>query len=115
MRVCSVHGCPTIYDSTSSRCPTHTRMADKGRGTATERGYTSKGHQRFRDAVLTRDPICVLCGVAQATIADHHPRSRKELLELHMDANDPRHGRGLCKHCHDTQTAQHQPGGWHTL
>lgn len=115
MRVCSVHGCPVIYDGTTSRCPTHVRVADRGRGTATQRGYTSKGHQRFRNQVLTRDPICVLCGVRESTVADHYPLSRKQLLDMHMDPNDARHGRGLCKTCHDTQTATHQPGGWNTL
>lgn len=114
MRVCSVPGCPAIYDGTRSRCPTHYREADKGRGTATQRGYTTRGHQSFRRAVLTRDPICVLCGLRQATIADHHPLSRKELLDLALNPNDPTRGRGLCKPCHDTETAHNQPGGWHT-
>jgi 5-methylcytosine-specific restriction protein A len=112
MRVCSVHGCPTIYDGTTSRCPNHTRQADKGRGTAKERGYTSRGHQHFRNQTLSRDPICVLCQVRESTVADHYPHSRKELLELGLDANDAQYGRGLCKPCHDRETAQHQPGGW---
>lgn len=112
MRVCSVPGCPTIHDGPGSRCIEHTREADKRRGTATERGYTGKGHRAFRNGVLNRDPICVLCEVRQATVADHHPRSRKELEALALNPNDPAFGRGLCKHCHDTETARHQPGGW---
>ncbi|GAB3125891.1 5-methylcytosine-specific restriction protein A [Leifsonia psychrotolerans] len=114
MRVCSVSGCPKLYPSTEgSRCHTHRVQADRARGTSTERGYNSTGHtKRFRPSVLERDPICVLCQVAQSTVADHYPRSRKELTDLHMDPNDPKHGRGLCKPCHDASTAQHQPGGW---
>ena len=113
MRVCSVHGCATIYPtSEGSRCVAHRREGDRRRGTATERGYTGKGHKAFRTAVLMRDPICVLCGVAFSTVADHYPRTRKELLELGLDPNDPQYGRGLCKTDHDRETAKNQPGGW---
>jgi 5-methylcytosine-specific restriction protein A len=50
--------------------------------------------------------------VAFATVADHYPLSRKELIDAGLDPNDPQHGRGLCKPCHDRETAQNQPGGW---
>lgn len=114
MRVCSVAGCPTIYPSTQgSRCPEHRAEADRVRGTATQRGYNTRGHQTFRRTVLEREPICVLCQVAQSTVADHHPHSRKELIDLGFNPNNPDYGRGLCKPCHDSETAQHQPGGWH--
>lgn len=113
MRVCSVNGCPNLYPTNQgSRCSEHRAAADQRRGTAAQRGYTGRGHQTFRNAVLNRDPICVLCGIAQSTVADHYPRSRKELTDLHMDPNDPDNGRGLCKTCHDRETATHQPGGW---
>lgn len=115
MRVCSVAGCPTIFDgSLGTRCPAHQRTADRSRGTAAQRGYNSRGHRMFRSAVLERDPICVACEAAQSTVADHYPRSRKELEALHLDPDDPRFGRGLCKPCHDRETATHQPGGWHS-
>ena len=113
VRVCSVHGCPQLYPaSEGSRCPTHRRQADRDRGTATQRGYASAGHKRFRSAVLLRDPICVLCGLRQSTIADHYPLSRKELIDRGMNPNDPEHGRGLDKQCHDRETARNQPGGF---
>lgn len=113
MRVCSVSGCPTIYPTNEgSRCTTHRKAADQARGTSTERGYHSKGHRAFRAAVLRRDPICVLCNIKQSNIADHYPRSRKELIDLGMNPNNPDYGRGLDKQCHDRETAQHQPGGW---
>lgn len=113
MRVCSVHGCPTLYPaSEGSRCPTHRKAADRARGTASDRGYNTPGHHAFRAAVLTRDPICVLCHRALSTVADHYPRSRKELIELGLNPNDPAAGRGLCKPCHDTETAHNQPGGF---
>lgn len=66
--------------------------------------------------MLARDPNCVLCLQADrtepATVADHYPRSRRELVERGLDPDDPQHGRGLCSSCHGRATAQHQPGGW---
>jgi 5-methylcytosine-specific restriction protein A len=112
MRVCSVAGCPTIYEDTNSRCITHRREADKARGTKHERGYDSRGHKSFRNQTLMRDPICVLCHARESTVADHYPLSRRDLIEGGMDPNDPNHGRGLCVSCHNKETAQHQPGGF---
>ena len=111
MRVCSTPGCPTIHEGTDSRCPTHSHTAKQAHWNKT-RAYSSKGHRLFRAAILRREPICTLCGLRESTIADHHPKSRADLLALHLNANDPQYGRGLCKKCHDTQTAHHQPGGW---
>lgn len=114
MKVCNVPGCPTLHDGPGGRCPQHRRDADKARGTATQRGYTSQGHARFRTAVLTRDPICVLCGAEVSTVADHYPHSRRDLIHLGLNPNDPQYGRGLGKRCHDRETATNQPGGWNT-
>lgn len=112
MRVCSEPGCPTVYDGTASRCSEHRSTADRARGTASERGYRSAGHASFRSAVLERDPVCVLCRRHPSTVGDHHPLSRRQLLARRLDPDDPRRGRGLCKRCHDRETARHQPGGW---
>lgn len=114
MRVCSVPRCPTIYEGTDSRCPEHRKAAEQAhshRGAA----YKTKAHRiGFRAAVLRRDPICVICGVAQSTDADHYPLSRLELIEQGMNPNDPDHGRGLCHSCHSRSTANTpgQRGGW---
>jgi len=62
--------------------------------------------------VLDRDPICVLCRLAASTVADHWPTSRRDLEAAGLDPNDPARGRGLCKPCHDRETARNQPGGW---
>jgi 5-methylcytosine-specific restriction protein A len=116
MRVCAVPGCPNIYEGTQPKCPACTAAArktsDAARGTATQRGYNTPGHRAFRSAVIRRDPICVLCGTAFSAIADHHPASRKQLIDEGMNPNDPQRGRGLCKPCHDSETAHNQPGGW---
>lgn len=76
------------------------------------RVYNTAGHHRFREAVLTRDPICVACNLALSTVADHYPRDRRTLEELALDPNDPQYGRGLCSRCHNTHTAATSPGGF---
>lgn len=110
MRVCSIVGCPTLYEGTDSRCQVHQAEARAKR--VGNRVYSTAGHRAFRAAVLNRDPICVLCGIAQSTVADHYPIDRVDLVELGMNANDPAHGRGLCKRDHDQHTAATKPGGW---
>ena len=113
LRPCTESGCPNLIERGNSRCEdcrlAYARQLDKRRDT--NRGYASPGHRRFRRQVLDRDPLCVLCGDV-ATIADHFPKSRRELIDAGLDPNDPKRGRGLCKSCHDRETAAHQPGGW---
>jgi 5-methylcytosine-specific restriction enzyme A len=110
LRVCSHPTCPELVEQ--GRCPQHVRAADRARGTASERGYGGRGHRFFRRAVLRRDPTCVLCSAEPATVADHYPVSRRDLVDQGLNPDDPKRGRGLCKRCHDTSTATHQPGGW---
>lgn len=114
-RICANPGCPTIHDGTTgARCPGCSKTADKAHWARTK-GYNTKAHRvTFRLTVLQADPICCLCRVAVSTVADHHPKSREDLIQLGMNPNDPRHGRGLCETCHNTETARNQPGGWNT-
>lgn len=110
MKVCNVPSCPELHDGPGGRCRTHRRQARQAR--TDNRVYTSRGHRAFRTAVLTRDPICTLCQTALSTVADHHPRDRRTLVDLNLNPNDPQYGRGLCKPCHDKWTATSSPGGW---
>lgn len=112
MRVCSRSGCPTLYDGTDSRCQAHRSEARAKR--TDNRVYGTAGHRRFRNTVLERDPICVVCELAQSTVADHYPLSRRELVDQGLDPNEPTAGRGLCAHCHNVETANtpDQRGGW---
>lgn len=111
-RVCSTPGCPTVFVGDGSRCADHEQGARR-RHWAKAQGYNTRGHRLgFRAQVLKRDPICVSCRQAEATVADHHPKSRQDLIDLDLDPNDPRYGRGLCKSCHDRETATNQPAGW---
>lgn len=109
-RVCSTPGCPALHEG-SGRCPQCRAKADRRRRPDGS-PYSTRGHRTFREAVLTRDPICVLCMSVRATVADHYPLDRVVLIERGMDPNDPAHGRGLCTTCHNRWTAQsHGFGG----
>jgi 5-methylcytosine-specific restriction protein A len=120
-RVCSVPGCPEF--SQGGRCPEHRSEAEQRRGTARQRGYGKQHEQRFRPAVLARDPLCVCTEeshghgtpCAQRSVhADHWPLSRRELEAQGKDPDDPANGRGLCTSCHSKETANNpdQQGGW---
>lgn len=111
LTVCTHPGCPLL--TAASRCDEHQRAADAARGTAAERGYGGKAYRFGRRAVLRRDPVCVLCHTAPATVADHYPVSRRELLAMGIRNPDaPDRMRGLCASCHGRETAELQPGGW---
>lgn len=105
LKPCTVCKRPTK----GSRCDQCARAADAAR---VSRGTSTAGHRRFREEVLARNPICVVCYKARSTVADHYPQSRRERIELGLDPDDPSNGRGLCKRCHDRETARNQPGGW---
>lgn len=86
-------------------CDDHARQQDRQRGTSSERGYGKRHSDVFRAGVLSRDRwLCVLCG-GPATIADHYPRTRKQLISDGDDPDNPDFGRALCKRCHDRHTA----------
>lgn len=111
MKVCNLHGCGTLFHGKGGRCPAHATQARRAR--ISNKVYNTAGHHAFRDAVLTRDVVCVIPGCVQwATVADHYPRDRKTLVDLGLNPNNPAYGRGLCHQHHSTETAQHQPGGW---
>ena len=93
-------------------CQACKRAADLARGDAAQRGYGQRHRTLFREAILARDPVCQLCLRALSTVADHWPTSRRDLVALGLDPDDPIYGRGLCKRCHDRETAVNQPGGW---
>lgn len=111
LSVCAVPGCPTLTHD--DRCAEHRRAAEHQRGSAAERGYSGSTWASARRAVLRRDRMCVVCGMARSKVADHWPTSRRELIAQGVSDPDALHRlRGLCPPCHSRETAREQPGGW---
>lgn len=113
---CSTPGCGELAEG--GRCDDCQRQAERQRGSFSKRGYRKKHRTRFRPGVLERDICCVLCRNdgkwTLATVADHWPLSRRELVERGLDPDDPEHGRGLCHDHHSIETAVNQPGGFNS-
>lgn len=112
-RVCSKPGCPTLHDGVGA-CPTCRAQGDRARR-PNGNPYASAGHRAFRRAVLQRDPLCVCTGecghhdtpcLAPSVVADHWPIERRDLIELGLDPDDPKRGRGFCLRCHNAKTAR---------
>jgi 5-methylcytosine-specific restriction protein A len=98
--------------TSGGRCAACHARREQLRGTPAERGYDHRWAAR-RTHYLRAHPACVLCG-RFATVADHYPRSRRQLVAAGVRDPDADHLlRALCRDCHNRQTAQHQPGGWH--
>lgn len=111
-RACATCGTVVGAGQPCPVCALARRAADNRARTPQNAPYKTTAHtRRFRQGVLRRDPLCVLCG-AVATVADHWPKTRRQLLADGDDPNDPDHGRGLCWSCHSRQTAAATPGGW---
>ncbi|MFF1655801.1 HNH endonuclease [Streptomyces sp. NPDC058255] len=54
--------------------------------------------RKRRAAILERDPVCVLCGVRESTVADH--------IVPKDDHHEPEDLQGVCEPCHRQKTAQ---------
>lgn len=105
--------CPTVVSRGVGMCSECKRKAEQARGSSHARGYDQVHQATFREGVLARHPLCQADGCTErSTDADHWPLSRRELVDLGLDPNDPQHGRGLCHSHHSQETAKHQPGGW---
>lgn len=127
-RVCSTPGCPNLIETPARKCDACARAQRDRARTRGHNPYSTKGHQSFRRQVLARDPYCTcpgdsgrggcgkhhgLCG-NPSTIADHYPYERTELIDMRLNPNDPKFGRGLCKQCHDVKTGKTRPAGFNT-
>lgn len=115
-RRCTSPGCGGRPAPGSGKCSgcrgRQYRESDLRRGSPQQRGYGPE-HREFRERVLERDPVCVLCEGRSSVIADHWPLSRRQLVAKGLDPNDPDRGRGLCDPCDRVDKSRRQPGGWH--
>lgn len=117
---CPTPGCPELRDRTTGDCPSgHAaakrrsaqRLTDAQRPSARARGYDRAHERLFRAPVLRRDPTCTSPGCTAPSVhADHWPHSRRELIAMGENPNDPKWGRGLCPSHHSAHTASSDGG-----
>jgi 5-methylcytosine-specific restriction enzyme A len=112
---CTIPGCPgRSASAVPGPCPVHARNRARARGGSTAQGYGPVWYRR-RNLYLTRHRWCVLCG-RPAVIADHWPRSRKQLIRDGVsDPDADQYLRPVCDPCHRHRTGLDQPGGWRAL
>lgn len=65
MKVCSIHGCPILFKSTTStRCPKHRQQYERARGSRQQRGYDTNHdqlRQQWAPKVRTGRVACARC------------------------------------------------------
>jgi 5-methylcytosine-specific restriction protein A len=111
--VCTTPGCAnTTNRGKCNSCQRRARKdSDRRRPSAADRGYGERWRRRRRE-FLRLNLTCVDCG-ATATVADHDPVSRRELVAQGVPDPDAfQYLRPRCTDCHNARTAREQPGGW---
>lgn len=113
MTTCTEPGCPQLV--AHGYCDQHRkqrrRQSDSRRPSASVRGYDHKWRKNAQ-AFLMFHPTCIDCG-NKATVPDHDPTSRADLLAQGVTDPDAWHRmKPRCTTCHNKRTAQAQPGGW---
>jgi 5-methylcytosine-specific restriction enzyme A len=115
LRACCKPGCREL--SRARFCDKHAiehereqqQRADRKRGTAHERGYTSRWH-KARTGYLRNHPLCVRCEqegmLVPANVVDHI-KPHKGCTRLFWDRDN---WQSLCKMHHDRKTF-HEDGG----
>lgn len=105
--VCGTCGRPGA-GATCARC----RRARRAAKDATQRAlpwdhvYRTAEWRAARRAVLARDPVCVLCGAAPATVADHiiPLRALWTIAGWTRSPYDIDNLRGICARCNGRRT-----------
>jgi 5-methylcytosine-specific restriction protein A len=104
LKVCIEAGCPELSDQ--SRCERHRRDT---RPSASRRGY-GVGWRKRRELFLAVNPTCIDC-LAPATVADHDPLTRDELIRRgDPDPDAFHHLKPRCASCHSRKTATRDGG-----
>lgn len=96
---CTVSGCPEL--ARGGWCPKHRREHERGRGSATERGYGGRAWRFTRRYVIGRDPFCNEAGCSDPSTDAAHIVPRTE-----GGSDDPSNLRGLCHRHHSSESAR---------
>lgn len=100
LKVCNDKTCPNLTEH--RYCTEHTR---DDRPSAAARGYNNDWAKR-RAVFLRDNPTCIDCG-SKATVPDHSPASRKQLVAMGVaDPDDAKHLEPRCARCHNKRTGQ---------
>src|SRR5690242_8777483 len=107
LRPCSKPNCGAL--GSGKYCAAHVdedqrrRMADdKARGAHPLRKlYGTPRWEATRLQVITRDPVCKLCGMRASQVAHHRERARIYAALDHELFFDISNLEGVCKRCHD--------------
>jgi 5-methylcytosine-specific restriction protein A len=104
-KVCCCQPCPNPAEY-RGRCPQHAKLAERARGTASERGYDGDW-RRLVAVVLMEEPFCQIrthCMGATATEGDHIisivQRPDLRLVRSNIQST--------CKTCHSAKTRREQ-------
>ncbi|MCX7208176.1 MAG: HNH endonuclease [Proteobacteria bacterium] len=113
-RPCAHAGCSSLVSGGQRKCDVHRKQLqrehDARRGSASERGYTSRW-TKARATYLRSRPLCLICKTAgrlvPATVVDHIVPHRGDQT-LFWDSEN--NWQPLCKSCHDRKTATEDGG-----
>jgi 5-methylcytosine-specific restriction enzyme A len=106
---CTVPGCPARATGPGP-CPVHHRQRQQHKHDKAREQYGGAWPD-IRLEYLARHPWCKLCP-RPATIADHWPRTRKQLLRAGVtDPDLDIYLRPLCPPCHNHASGLATPGG----
>ena len=106
-RVCATPSCPIVLTDGTRRCPAHDRRSPDRRPSPTARGYDAKW-RRNSARFLKANPVCAIDGCDRPSEhSDHHPLSRRELLDLGVEHPDAwERLRPLCESHHNSKSAR---------
>ena len=116
LKPCPTPGCPALIPTKDRACK---ECLKRIRHTTDRTPYKSISHRKARAKLLALHPYCQCEGckahkglcTQKATIADHYPLERFELIAEGKDPNALCYMRALCKKCHDIKTASTRPAG----
>jgi 5-methylcytosine-specific restriction enzyme A len=112
-RPCAQPGCSELVRGRDSTCEEHARQRASQRENRGGSSYGRRWSATIQPQFLYHNPWCALCG-REAKVADHYPKSRKDLIKEGVDMPDAfRRMRPLCMACDAKERPKREPGGFH--